>query len=501
MNPKHPRLIRYCSACPGAGKTYALCQRVIHGVGKGRRYLIVQYTIDLIDQTTALLRSLDPGINIFVFHKDAVDEGVKQALASHLRNPHSEGHVVITTWKSFTEMEDFQNRQRWRLIIDEVPDVLRVSDLSAPNEHSIVTDYLAINAINAKYAKLSASSVSELRQIYDNWNNDEIWKVFEDFISLILSRFYLTYTITQGYQKLLRKRGASRKLTSFSILQPSIFDDFQSVLILGARFEETLLYRVWSKLGVLFRQDRSLKKLLKYTEHSNGHLVTFYYGCGINWSKAISQSKDNTIVEDMLAEGKRLFEGKPYLYVANNNCQKSKPLKRDGMAHQLPGYAHGRNDFQAYSNVLVVAAYNHMSCTTSFIEDTYGVSKVDQRIALMCHQIYQSINRCSIRNELSNEPVKIVLPEQFVADWCCDVFPGSKRESLNISTLFQTRRLGRKPKHKSSKARGRASYHKIRLEEAFARRFLDEVGRIVRDEFPLGNSDEIPLGNSDEIPL
>lgn len=484
MNPKHPRLIRYCSACPGAGKTYALCQRVIYGVGKGRRYLIVQYTIDLIDQTTALFRSLDPGIKIFVFHRDAVGDGVKQALASYFRNPLSEGHVVITTWKSFAEMEDFPNRQIWSLVIDEVPDVLRVSDLSVPNEHSIVTDYLEINAITAKYARLSASSVSELKRIYDNRNNDEIWKVFEDFIRLILSRFYLTYTITQSYQRLLQKRGVNRKLTAFSILQPSIFDDFRSVLILGARLEETLLYKVWSSEGMLFRRDRSLKSLLKYTEHTNGHLITFYYACSANWSKAKAQSKDNMIVEDIIVESKKIFGESPYLYVANNGCTKSKTLKGDILARQLPGYSHGRNDFQDCSNVLVIAAYNNMSCTTSFIADTYGVSADEQRIALMCHQVYQSINRCSIRNELSIVPVKIVLPEQFVAGWCCDVFPGSKLEPVNINALSQKRRLGRKPKHKSSNARKRASDKKIQKEEAFARSFLDEAGRIVRDEFP-----------------
>jgi hypothetical protein len=484
MTPKRRRCIRYCPAPPGSGKTHLICQRIVHGVKKGRKYLLVQYSKELINQTAALLKYLYPGIKVFVFHEDVVDDAVKEALAAHLRSPPIEGHVVITTWASFVAMEDVPNRSGWRLIVDEAPDVLRVTDLSIPNEHFIVTQHLDVRPNNAKYARLLDSSAGGLKKILDNRSNDEIWKVFRDLATLVLSSFYQTYVITASYQNLIRNRGKNRKLSAFSILQPIVFGGFQSVLILGARFEETLLYKVWSNLGVLFRRDRSLTRSLKYTEHTNGHLISFHYACSANWSKAKAQSKDNTIVEDMIVESKKLFGESPYLYVANNGCMKSKLLKRDDLARPLPGYSHGRNDFQDCSNVLVIAAYNHMSCTTSFIKDTYRVSSTDQRVALMCHQVYQSINRCSIRNELSNEPVKIVLPEQSVAEWCSDVFPGSKCFPMHINALPLKRRLGRKPKHQSSNARKRASYNKIKEEEAFARSFLDEVGRIVRDEFP-----------------
>ena len=487
------RRIRYLSTCAGSGKTYAICIRVTAKVLRRRKILIVQLTIELISQTVATLRSLNPTMKIKIFHKETIDNGVSNALHQYLSDPGVGGRVVITTWAAYISLDEIPHADQWDLYVDELPQAVQVDDLSIPREHTIITQYLHLMPYDNRYALLLDLSKLDLIRIYKNKSDDIVWKLFRELIFCILSPHYETFVLSESFERLIRNRGADRKLTSFSILQPSTFAGFRSVLLSGARLEETLLYRIWTEKGVVFKEDRAIKKLLRYGGHSNGSLMTFYFATDRRWSKTTAQSKDNDIVEQMIEKAVSLFDNQPFLYLANKDCKKTQPLTQDPLAQQLPGYSHGLNNFQHYRNVLITAAYNYMSSTTSFIRDVYKVSEVDQRIALMSHQFYQAVNRCSIRDRSSILPVKVIVPDLFSAEWCASVFPGSTVAPLEVNCSTKTMKLGRKARHSSPSARNRASYNKIKHEKELANRFLNETGMIVRDEFPFGNSDENPL--------
>ena len=54
---------------------------------------------------------------------------------------------------------------------------------------------------------------------------------------------------------------------------------------MGACFKESVIYQIWSAMGVTFRPHKAITAGLRYQQHENGALLTIRYATDEDWSK------------------------------------------------------------------------------------------------------------------------------------------------------------------------------------------------------------------------
>ena len=75
--------------------------------------------------------------------------------------------------------------------------------------------------------------------------------------------------------------------------------------MMGACFKQSVLYQLWSAAGVQFRPHKAITKGLRYTEHSNGHLLTILYATEEDWSKNF---RDKTLTDGVVTVQDRVVQ-------------------------------------------------------------------------------------------------------------------------------------------------------------------------------------------------
>ena len=186
------------------------------------------------------------------------------------------------------------DRSQWHLIVDEIPNVTRCFDENLPERHDIITDLIdASPGMDAHYDLLTADDVGELEAIARNENKDAVWEKFKELANTLLSPRWDSYVDREAYDKLVNGTGSRRRLSVFSLLKPDIFEGFRSVTIVGACFNDSLLYRYWSsKLGVKFVPAANHN--LRYERHENGNELTILWAIEQNWSKWLMRQGEGT---------------------------------------------------------------------------------------------------------------------------------------------------------------------------------------------------------------
>ena len=121
-----------------------------------------------------------------------------------------------------------------------------------------------------------------------------MWDIFQQFANVLISPHWSAYVLDDQYTNLINGVGERRKLLAFAHLKPSLLDGFASATIMGACFKQSVLYQLWSAAGVQFRPHKAITKGLRYTKHSNGHLLTILYATEEDWSKNF---RDKTLTD------------------------------------------------------------------------------------------------------------------------------------------------------------------------------------------------------------
>ena len=85
------------------------------------------------------------------------------------------------------------------------------------------------------------------------------------------------------------------------MLTPKIVEKFMSVTMLGANFENSMLYKWWSEcFPVQFMPNARLLKQLRYATHNNGHRLSISYLSEVNFSKTYRNKPIDEVVDGLL---------------------------------------------------------------------------------------------------------------------------------------------------------------------------------------------------------
>jgi superfamily II DNA or RNA helicase len=144
----------------GAGKTHALALSADRLARRGQKVLFIQPTIHLINKTIQEeLIPLEPPYSLRAIHGDAdlTTNSVVADIVIHFQNAvDGEGEVLFITHPAFLRVPYFERKDRWVLVMDEVPQVDVYDELTLTETHDLITPHLTLVAEGAVYGRLIA---------------------------------------------------------------------------------------------------------------------------------------------------------------------------------------------------------------------------------------------------------------------------------------------------------------------------------------------------------
>ena len=456
--------IYYCDAPSGAGKTYSIQKIAMKKVRKGQNVIIVQPTTDLIKQTASTL--FENGLHCRVIHSENSNGKVISEITKYLKEPYPEAHIVLITWSAFHQLPYFHRPDNWHIFVDEVPQVHVHESFNASLSHCLFTDHVLTETRGPVYSLLQVSDKSAIRKLSEEGARDEAAKAYSPIARRLLSNQWELYVNEQNYDCLLD--GTKKELSVFSVMKHTVFANFASVTISGARMMETPLYKIWSDKGIQFTPHKELTSNLRYHSHSGGEKVHIYYAYENEWSKTLRDKRDKKILNLYIGAVMKEVGNEKFLWMANSDIKKS-PFPENANGLQLPNVPHGLNEYQyEYDAFVSLSALNPTPEHFKFLE-WYGVDAEGVRTATYRHSVYQAAFRCSIRNPENDRPIKLFVPDKSTAIWLQSIIHGSEVVSLEIDTgnLELKTRRGRKKIHGSDNERKEASRKRQSLRMQF----------------------------------
>ena len=273
----------------GSAKTYAAV-RYAHRLARlGKKVLFVQPSIFLINQTLTDLASLTPEVRFRAIHGETSDRVIADII-EHTKHTALDGEILFITHCGSDAAAVLPSATG--LACDHGRDTAGrlVRRVQRADTHRLITDCFAVDAEAAsladnRYVRAVPKDHAALEQMARNRNCDQVWDIFQQFANVLISPHWSAYVLDDQYTNLINGVGERRKLLAFAHLKPSLLDGFASATIMGACFKQSVLYQLWSAAGVQFRPHKAITKGLRYTKHSNGHLLTILYATEEDWSK------------------------------------------------------------------------------------------------------------------------------------------------------------------------------------------------------------------------
>jgi hypothetical protein len=419
-------------ALAGAGKTFAAVDWSAKTAALGQKILIVQPSRILIDKTyeDALKAVQRNGryVSVTKFHSTANDttSNVVVDLTIHMGKESEHGEIVFCTQAAFLRLDLADDvKSEWVLIVDEIPAVDKCWDFKIAKTHALITDCVSVDDHDPINYIVSPKDKIQLRKYQKNCHKDEIYGMFSNVSACLLSDHWKVFARKENWHRYMSDdtdKGV-HTLPMFAMLQPSIFDGFKEVIIMGAMFDDSLLSLYWTQLGVDFSAS-NIGRNLRYNEHQNGKLIQLQYCFEQDWSKRLrdsvpegSDEKWGKLVNDAI---NKEMEGKEVIWVHNNDVEDD-AIK----GIRLPGVPNGLNEYQHIDNVVVLSALNRQPHHYAFLA-YQGLDPEWVKMATGRQMAYQAMMRCSIRDPLNTKTKTVIVSDKNTAEFLAGHFPGSK---------------------------------------------------------------------------
>lgn len=423
--------IFYVSGPCGSGKTYALGQ-YIKEASVNRKFIIAVPSKVLADQTEIQL-NLQGLTNVCKVYSDECEKSpVSSVIQTAIEQVNELGHgVIICTQEGFRRVKFIENRDEWVLIIDEIPTVNEFYAPCLPYWHIVLTRCMEISEpVGTILMKVDPTDA------FLGPNHDDVQDQIRGLIEDVRSKHHNCYTTTANWQKIVEKRQVTddakcstiwgnqqNKLYFLSMLQPTIYAGFATVIMMGANFESSLLYRYWSEhCNVKFKPLNKILNRLRYTKYDCGQRLTLLYMQDENWSKysGLKESGGKTWLDHHHTTVERYFENEKFLFVKNKS---DKRVFRNGEV--IPVVSHGLNDYQHYDRIYFSPALNYEPKHYEML-DALGISKESVKSGLSPEVAHQAIMRTSLRDPNATSDVTAIVVDKDTAEAIAAMFISCK---------------------------------------------------------------------------
>ena len=455
-------IIYYVDGVCGSYKTTHALQYAAQAATKLRQpILFVQPTTRLITQSVDTIQRIDPDVVVRRFDSTVCTSSVYSEIHEFMSDwdiDNDGGCVVFVSHKCLWEMPWFPNRNRWNLIIDEIPDVDFEYHFNLPDTaHFALQDMLqAVECGNNTMMKLAPRP--EARNKVEHWARnpgaDDLIKVVQPLFRELTSQHSEVF-ITRASWLRLGWQGHGQ-VAVHGWRAPSVCEGWRSVRMMGAFFTDSLLHMIWSNMGVEFRPDQQIKVEVHRHIEQLGKRVSIHYFSERAWSKKI---RDKIAAgNDPLAHIKPIlsdmYGDTEYLWSANNDVAEAVISSQFPNAIRIPSVCHGLNEYRHIDKIAFLSALNNTPGHFSYVEKVLGISPDRLRQARSNQVAYQSIMRTALREADSTKEVTVLVPDIALGNWLTDVFPGSKlfahEAALECRDVLGDANMARGRPHKES---------------------------------------------------
>lgn len=435
--------VYYVDGACGSRKTTKALEFAGHLAKAGEKILFVQPTMNLIQQSSSRLRELYPELAVLEITSQTSQGTVQADLTKHLKNNSVNGEVLFITHKTFLDIEWFPNQKSWHVIIDEIPEADFQFDINVSE-----TWHWALNSLKATecdsnlYLRLCTKQghLATARLYARNLRADDLVEKMRPLFHAVESAHWTLYVNRMQWNSLgYRDKG---QLNVHGHLNPSVIEEFASVRLMGANVLNSLLFRIWSRLGIVFIRDKQIVPDYEHHDKKLGSRICLYYFSEHRWSKTRREKLGNNLMSVMKEEVKSLFGGEKFLWVANNDIQGDPLGLPEGQ--RISNISHGDNNWRDYNNVVFLSALNPNNSHFSFLNEMFGLDAADVHKARAWEIAYQCIMRSSLRVPEARNPVRIIVPDIALASYLAyEIFPGAQLSAIAHPDL-DTKLVGKK---------------------------------------------------------
>lgn len=423
-------IFHYVDGLCGAGKTYGLGhyiqQSTLH-----HKFIITAPSKVLIDQIYAQLTEL--GIENCYKHYSDVNKTsnvAKDVMASIERINFLGNGVIICTQQVFPSLHFIENRKEWVLVVDEIPKIDQFYDPSLPYNHPLLSRYIRqIESVGNESIEVTFNDEA----VRLGTQADDINAVIKPIVDALVSEHYRCYTDATNWTRLVEQNQVSddarydigygnerNKLYFLSLLQPTIYQGFAQVILMGASFTRSMLYQYWSEYcAVQFIPCDAITQQLRYTEYKQGDRLTLRYLQEADWSKYSSMQFINgkTKLQHFADLVSAHLNGQDFIYMTNNS---DATVLESGIA--VPVISHGLNRYAHIHQIYFSPALNNQPKHTAMLVDL-GFDKYFIKQATSYEVAHQALMRTSLRNPKSTDPVTAIVVDKATAYALAELFP------------------------------------------------------------------------------
>lgn len=468
--------INFVSALAGAGKTHqSICIDAARRANEGERILVAMPTKQLMEETErdVLKVAPDTPITRIVLPDGETEGSVVRTLNKKLQEPWMHGELVLCTHAALIRLPVMGfSFSDWSLIIDEVPQIHKFFDLDFDSDLMMLigatsnseTPFPGYRRFKLKTHPRSLLKLASGQQ--KNTVTELAWKM--------RSAHTWVHVPVSCWEAIENGTFTGKKFHAFTTVTPVLVERFQSVHILSANFERSLLHHMWSTNGVKFVEDSAIKRTLQYQEH-DGARLTIHYVCVRDWSIKLQKMEylDGNLHSAIVKKAAAYFGEKRFLWVANK-IHGNDLFYGSKNAKKFPNVSHGLNEFSDCDNVIHLSALNPAPAEFGYFNDI-GLSPEKAKAAMFYESVYQSVMRCSLRSQAAARPVTVIVMDKSTAEYLRKLFPGSsinRLDWINESHIAQNR-PGRKKEHSNSAKRQSAYRARKRALEQHDRFLID----------------------------
>jgi hypothetical protein len=348
------------------------------------------------------------------------------------------GHgVIICTQQAFSRIEFFENDHSWTLVIDEIPSIDKFDAPTLPYNHNLLSKYITLGEETGKTNGLYEMHSKDM-EIHSN--HDDVNKVFKHIVDDINDPNYRCYTDKAIWDKLVKHHQVTadtlkdaeygnklNKLYFLRLLQPTIYQGFKQVIMMGANFTQSLLHEYWSVFcNVQFIPFHEITENLRYTKYANGDRLTIHYLQEGNWSKtSANKMVNNKSKLDHFAKlVEEFMDNREFIYMTNNDDSREFTHGK-----KAPVISHGINHFSDIDNIYFSPALNNQPKHNTMLGQL-GFDNAFIKRAMFHEIAHQAIMRTSLRRDCLN-PVTAIVSDKSTAEAIARQFPGCHIGPIN----------------------------------------------------------------------
>jgi hypothetical protein len=223
-------------------------------------------------------------------------------------------------------------------------------------------------------------------------------------------------------------------ITITGFMRPDMLSHFKRVTVMSALFKHTMLYQVWTQLGVEFVPSQRVPVNVPTTDLGKRRL-RIYWLTDEGWSKRARDRRSDGIkpVLELIRDAK-VLRNQPVCVVVNKDDGNEKnpgPIKEVFKnAVIMPNNVKGQNAWEDNHQLIHCSALNSYTSDIRWVENVLGVDGDHQRICRTGHEVYQALMRLSLRKPDSTTAITLVVMDKDIAEWLPQWFSPSHQVTV-----------------------------------------------------------------------